>query len=184
MSPRKAKRLSREDWIAGAVSLLAEAGVEGVRVEVLARKLGVTKGSFYWHFKDRAELLEALVGAWEEVGTQRLIDAVDAAGGSVRARVTLLWQLAVADDMAGELALREWARQDGAIAARVKAVDDERMAYLRRLFGDLGTSAEDVERRAMLTYSLLIGSYFIQADHPTGDRQAVLDSCLASLTTA
>ena len=83
--------------------------------------------------------------------------------------------------MAAELALREWARRDEAVAARVQAVDEERMAYLRKLYAELGTSAEDVERRAMLTYSLLIGSYFIQSGHPTGDRQAVLDRCLDSL---
>ena len=61
---RASDSLTREDWISGAWDMLGERGMDGVRVEPLARRLGVTKGSFYWHFKDRGELLEALLNRW------------------------------------------------------------------------------------------------------------------------
>jgi len=171
---------SREAWIAAAIEALGDGGPSAVRVERLARALGVTKGSFYWHFADRAALLEALLETWESAGTHAVIDLVEREGGDARARLRRLWELTSADERLGsELAIRDWARRDDSVAARVQRVDDARMGYLRSLLREHG--ADDVEARAMLIYSLLIGNYFIAARHGRRSRPRVLRDALALL---
>jgi len=178
MGPRKRDPLSRQAWVRGAVELMAEGGVENVRVEVLARRLGKTKGSFYWHFKDRPALLEAVVATWEAAGTQALIDAVNGLEGTPTDKLRLLWRLATTDGLGAELALREWARKDVAIATRVKAVDAKRLAFLHGLYAELGLDEARRQQRALQLYALLIGTYFIQdvAD-------AVIDATVEALTS-
>jgi len=177
-----APKRTREEWIGAAVQALAEGGVAGVRVERIARSLGVTKGSFYWHFTDRNALLAAVVQAWEAGGTHDIIKKVDAAGGDPRARLRRLWEVTSGEEgMAAELALRDWARRDTEVAAQVQRVDDTRMAYVRALFGDLFPEADDIEARAMLLYSLLIGNYFIGARHGRRGRRRVLTEAVELL---
>src|SRR4051812_49828529 len=79
-------RTPREDWIAAGLKALARGGPEAVRVEPLARELGATKGSFYWHFQDRAALLQALLDDWERMVVDEVIAQIDAGGGDARYR--------------------------------------------------------------------------------------------------
>lgn len=178
----KAERKTRNEWIAAALKAMAEGGVHAVRVERLARALGVSKGSFYWHFENRPALLTAMVHMWEEGGTERIIRQAEAGGGDVAARIRRLWELTSSDTrIASELAIRDWARRDPTIAARVRGVDDRRMRYLRELFGQLGAPANEIEARAMLLASLLMGNYFIRAKHGRKSRRAVLADAVALL---
>lgn len=179
--PRKEPRKSREAWIDAAVAALGERGVEAVRVEPLARRLGVTKGSFYWHFTDRAELLGAVLERWSVVGTDRFIEQVEAQGGDAPDRLRRLWALTSADALEPELAIRDWARRDPEVDARVRDVDDRRMAYLRSLFGARKLPRVEVEARCLLLYSLLIGNSFIQGSHGRLGRARVLDEALRLL---
>ena len=175
-------RKSRRAWIEAAIATMGLSGVDAVRVEGLARQLGVTKGSFYWHFKDREALLTAVLDEWESGGTLAIIAAVDSVHGSARTRLLQLWNLTnVGDGLAGELAIRDWSRRDPAVAERVARVDDQRMAYVRALFAELGVPAQEVEARAMLLYSLLLGTYFIAAKHGRRGRKRVLDDALQFL---
>ena len=176
------ERKSRSEWISAALSALAEGGVDAVRVERLARSLGVTKGSFYWHFRDRGDLLEATVDAWEEGGTEQIIQQAEAAGGDGATRILRLWESTGRDSrLASELAIRDWARRDQDIAARVQAVDDRRMQYLRELLGELGVPSAEIEARAMMLASLLIGNYFIRARHGRRSRRTVIADAVAFL---
>lgn len=160
---------------------LARAGIGAVRVEALARELGVTKGSFYWHFADLEALLNAIFEAWEEGGTQRIIALVERSGGSPEARLKRLWEVCSGPDIGPELALRDFARRDARAAAIVERVDEARMGYLRTLFAAHGCEASETESRAMLLYSLLIGTYFIRARHGRKNRKAVLEDAIAHL---
>jgi hypothetical protein len=92
-----------------------------------------------------------------------------------------LFALAPSVDFAVELAIREWARRDDDVAARVRRIDNRRMEYLRLLFGQLGLDEEETEARAMLAFSLFIGSYFIAADHAGRSRSEVLGLALERL---
>lgn len=154
-----ADRLAREDWVAAALGLLAGSGVEAVRVEPLAKRLGVTKGSFYWHFSDRAALLAAVLAAWERRATLAIIAEVDAAGGPAGERLLALLRLAIGADGRLDRRVRAWAMDDAAAAAVLRRVDRRRVGYLRRLFAGLGFPEPQAAARAQLAYNALVGAF-------------------------
>jgi AcrR family transcriptional regulator len=174
-------RTPRSAWIDAALQALADGGPEGVRVEALAARLGVTKGGFYWHFEDRAALLEEMLDSWEQSVVGDVIARIESQPGDPRAKLQHLFALASssadllpADLLDIELALRDWARRDDAVAARLHRVDNKRMEYLRALFGPICTDEDDVEARSILAFSLFIGSAFITAEHPGRSRSQAL----------
>lgn len=150
---------------------LAAGGPDAVRVEALAKDLGVTKGGFYWHFDDRQALIAETLDHWEQSGTGAVIAIVDGEPGEPQAKLRRLFELAptAKELFAVELALRDWSRRDRGVAARLRRVDDRRMAYLRSLFAQFLADEDDVEARAMLAYSLFVGAYFVKAK-PGGKR--------------
>lgn len=179
---KKTSPRSRDEWIEAAAKALARDGVAGVRVEVLARALSVTKGSFYWHFADRQELLEALVTSWAERGTEAVIVQVERSGGTAAERLRRLWAVASGEPQSEfEIALREWGRREASVAEAVRRVDERRMEYLRKLFGEHGVPAHQIEARCMLMYSLLIGDWFITVRHGRQSRPRVLHAALEEL---
>ena len=152
-----AARLGRGDWLAAATAALAESGVDAVRVEPLAQRLGITKGSFYWHFRDRPALLAAVLEDWEKVATLAIIDEVEAGGGDASARLLRLFLLTLDADPRLERQLRAWAAGDPAAATIVERVDRRRLRYLRGLFADLGFSSPAARTRAHLVYYSALG---------------------------
>src|SRR6187200_2484869 len=146
-------RTPRSDWIEAAMGALAAGGPEAVRIEALAKDLGVSKGGFYWHFENREALLAEAFDAWEQAVIDDVIVSVEEASEDPRARLRRLFSMASAarELFAVELALRDWSRRDRAIAKRLRRVDDRRMDFLRSLFGEF-CGEEDAEARAMLTY--------------------------------
>lgn len=177
-------RTPRSRWIEEGLEALAAGGPDAVRVESLARSLGVTKGGFYGQFADRDALLEELLDAWETASVDDVIARVEAEGGDAREKLRRLSQLAGArrgQALRIDLAVRDWARRDPRVSRRLKRVDNRRMAYLRSLFGPLATDADDVEVRALLFYALWIGSHFIGADHPGRRRADVVRLALERL---
>jgi len=168
-------RTPRDAWVEAATRALAAGGPDAVRVEALAKDLGVSKGGFYWHFEDRGALVEETLDTWERAGTEDVIATVDSEPVDPRAKLRRLFELAPAAKglFAMELALRDWSRRDRDVAKRVHRVDERRMAYLRLLFGQFCADEEDVEARAMLAYSLFIGSYFVSAAHGKRTRAQV-----------
>lgn len=153
-----------------------------MRVEVLARALGVTKGGFYGHFADRRALLDQMLDAWERAGTEAVITRVESEPIDARAKLQRLFELTrSAPGLALDLSIREWSRQDASVARRLRRVDHRRMQYLRSLFGGFCPDACDVEGRSMLAYSLLIGSYFIAGKHGPWKRSQVLQFAIDQL---
>jgi len=181
----KAAKQSRESWIAAALQMLAAKGVAHVRVEPLARSMGVTKGSFYWHFADRPALLRGLLETWEQVQTAAIIGAVQSAGGTAMERVTMLRDLTLEPGlMEIDMAIRAWASHDELAADAVARVDLRRIDFCRGLFLELGFSPLATEARAFIGYSLLLGNYYLDVPHGSHSRQDVLDACLSLLTRA
>jgi AcrR family transcriptional regulator len=174
-------RTPRSNWIDEGLRALAAGGLDAVRIEPLARALGVTKGGFYWHFEDRGALLEEILDRWERLGVDEVIERVEAEGGDARAKLRRLSAIAVSgeeelgiDPLRIDLAVRDWARRDTRVARRLRRVDNRRMDYMRSLFGEICHDEEDVEARAMLAFSLWIGSHFIAADHGERSRAEVV----------
>ena len=153
--------LGPEAWLRAAWEALARGGVEGVRVEPLAAQLGVTKGSFYWHFRDRAALLDALLSDWERHATQAVIDFVDASSAAPRARLA---ELVLVTTMASEApdvehAIRAWGTHDAGAGARLAHIDQQREKYVEELLVAAGVSRSKAEHRARALYLTLIGEY-------------------------
>lgn len=156
----------RARWIEAGLEVLAENGPEAVRVEVLAAKLGVTKGGFYGHFDGRPALLGEMLDTWEQQNTHRVLANVAGEGGDARAMLRRVGQLTAGDEMNRlDLAIRNWARHDPAVAKRLRRIDDQRMDFLRAMFGELLDDPDEIEARATLMFALAIGRHFIAAKH-------------------
>src|SRR6478735_631029 len=114
-------RTPREEWVSAALAALASGGPAAVRVESLAQSLGVSKGGFYWHFKDRSALLEEVLASWEQHMVDEVITQVDGTRADARTRLRQLFDLAAtrADLLEVELAVRDWARREPDVAARL-----------------------------------------------------------------
>lgn len=157
--------------------MLADGGPEPVRIEALAKSLGVSKGGFYGHFHDRQALLDAMLDTWEQRSTDDVLARVERDGGDARTRIRRAGELTFSPGdglRAIDLAVRDWSRRDPAVAERLRRVDNRRMEYLRAQFTSICEEADDVEVRAMLAFSLLIGNHFIAADHDPYTRAEVL----------
>ncbi len=180
-------RTPRGAWVEAALRALAAGGPDAVRIEPLAKELGVTKGGFYWHFADRPALLEEMLDTWERVSIDEAIERVEREGGDARDRLRRLFALASAGDelarlvLRTDLAVRDWARRDPAVAARLRRVDNRRMEYLRSLFAGFCPDADDVEARGLVTMSLFVGNHFVAADHGDRSRADVVELALARL---
>jgi len=139
---KDAKRLGPEDWCRAALFAFGEEGERGLAIERLARRLGVTKGSFYWHFDNRSALLDAALAFWLEVGTREVISALEA-DPDPRSRLRELFALALRDveEARAEAALQAAAsRGHPVIGPVVASVNTERMTYLRETYDALGFS--------------------------------------------
>ena len=178
-------RTPRTSWIAAGLRALGVGGPDAVRIEKLAQALGVTKGGFYWHFDDRPALLEEMLDAWERLVVDEVMERVEAGGGDARAKLRRLFALASSsrDLLRIELAIRDWARRDKAVAKRLRGVDNRRMEYMRSLFGSFCPDEEEVEVRCLLAFSLFIGGHFIAADHGPRSRADVIKVALRRLET-
>ena len=176
-------RTPRGAWVQEGLRALAAGGLDAVRIEALARALGVTKGGFYWHFEDRPALLAEMLDAWERALVDDVIELVDAGGGGERDRLHRLSSLAAGSGelLKVDLAVRDWARRDASVADRLRRADNRRMDYMRALFGGMGLDEPEVEARCMLAFSLWIGNHFVAADHGERSREEVMALALRSL---
>lgn len=142
----------RDSWVAAAIRALRAGGVENVRVEAIARELNVTKGSFYWHFRDRAELLHDVLSAWEEE-TDWLI-AHAASARTPRARL-LRYFSSVPETRKRyppDVEILAWARRDPSIAGRVRAVEERRIAFFEEQLKASGLRGKEARRRARIAF--------------------------------
>ena len=163
MPTGKREALTAADWTEAALDALARGGLPAVAVEPLAKELGATKGSFYWHFADRNELLEAALVLWEKRDTDRVIGAIAHADDAVT-RLRNLLHLAFASVPVGstgpagtvELALQASASHP-LVATTLRRVTKRRLAYLTQLYTELGLSPARARDRGLLAYTAFLG---------------------------
>jgi AcrR family transcriptional regulator len=178
-------RTPRTTWVDEGLRALADGGPDAVRIEPLARALGVTRGGFYWHFEDRRALLDEMLDTWERFAVDRVIDRVesDSGDGDARSKLQRLFAIGASsnDVLPTELAIRDWGRRDEAVARRLRRIDNRRMDYMRALFGAFCPDGDEVEARCMLAYSVWIGDNLIVADHGGRSREDVVELALRRL---
>lgn len=157
---RESTRLGVDDWVRGALDLLAEEGVDGVRIEVLAKRLHVTKGSFYWHFKDRNGLLRVMLDDWRRRATLDIINRIESGDEPPQKRLQTLLHLPFRGGRSKrgadvELSIRLWGRTDTDARATLAEIDKLRLRYISKLFTEVGFAKEEAETRAVLAYAYM-----------------------------
>ena len=155
---------SRAMWITRALKILAVAGPQAVRIEPLAKSLGVTRGGFYWHFENRQALLDEMLDAWERDSVDEVLARVESEGGDPRKKLRRAGMLTFSRRLLSiDLAVREWARRDPSVAKRLRRVDNRRMEYLRSLMGHFIDDPADIEARSLLAFCVAIADQLIAA---------------------
>ncbi len=154
---------------------MAAGGPDAVRIELLARALGVTRGGFYWHFGDRSALLDEMLDTWERETTDAVIERVERDGGEPRVKLRRTFELLSSSELllAVDLAVRDWSRREPAVAERLRRVDNRRMDYLRSLLAPFCADEDELEARCLIAFSVAIGNHFIAADHGAHSRADV-----------
>ena len=175
-----------QDWVAAGLAELATAGVDGVRVEVLAERMGVTKGGFYRRFKERRSLLDAILRTWRD-GRIAAIERQAKEGGKtaidrIRSLIRLYSERANAQGIAIELAIRQWARTDPTAAAATREVDAARLKTVSSLYRELGLSVPEADARAVLLYAFLFGQSLMFLDKSPRRRANLMAACSKIIT--
>lgn len=140
-------RLGPEEWLKAGLKALARAGASALKADTLAGALGVSRGSFYWHFADVAAFHAAILGRWREIALENIIAEVE---GAADDRLEALFHRAFAAGSGVERAVRAWATADAQARAAVEAVDGERIRYLRKLLVEAGIHPSIAATRARL----------------------------------
>ena len=170
------KQLNRESWVLAAFETLYENGIDAVRIEPLAIKLNVTKGSFYWHFKNRTELHDALLDYWEKEMTQSVLDAANEFHGSPKQRlINALRNIIGKERTKYDPAVRTWARNNAKVRKVVEYIDKIRSSFLHGLFVDIGFDRQEAEIRSRLMYYYIMGECTVTIKEPMSKRMKNLD---------
>jgi AcrR family transcriptional regulator len=176
----------RAKWIEAGLAALARGGIEEVRVEVLAKDLGVTKGGFYRRFADRRALLTAMLETWAHGRIAAIAQHAKLDGVSARERlrdlIRLYSEAVNPRGMAVELAIRQWSRVDDMAAAVVTRVDAARLENVAMLYRALGFAAEQAEAQALLLYSFIFGQSLLQLKQAPRRRKRLIAACSEALT--
>jgi AcrR family transcriptional regulator len=160
-------RLAAADWERAALEAIADQGLAGVGVEPLSRRLGVTKGSFYWHFADRDALLAAALRRWEDARTERIIATV-ASVGDPRDRLRWLIRSVAIGGIEDRIhvALAAAAMHHPVVREVFARVSHRRMEYLESCYVELGEPARVARRSALLAYTAYIGLIHLRLEAP------------------
>ena len=143
--------VSRAEWVEAALKLLNKEGVGQITIDHLARNLGISRSGFYWHFRNRDELLGELLDFWSREMTEVITRNVEIAALDPKGRLAITAQMVVDHDLARyELAIRHWALSDKEAARAVRSVTKTRFDFVRANFAELGFTGDELDMRAML----------------------------------
>jgi AcrR family transcriptional regulator len=170
-------QLSAKDWLDQGLKTLAERGFTALKAEPLAKALGVSRGSFYWHFADIGAFHAAILKHWREVAAEQIIANLEAASDN-RDRLPLLLRQAFGGKLALENAVRTWATVDPGARSAVQAIDRRRLSYVEIMLGASGLSPGVARARAQIFYWAFVGLALSDKPLPPARRRAVLDELL------
>jgi AcrR family transcriptional regulator len=171
------KRLTKNDWIEAAMNVLVSGGgISHVRVDKLAHELKITRGSFYYHFNNREELLTAMVDKWRTNATESVISSLRFKHSDPKEQLISLSALPLKgkrafDAASTELALRAWARRDKLAKSTLAEVDKYRVSFIESLFTEINNDKQKSEDLSFLFYSYLLGLSFLPTDKSSAESQ-------------
>jgi AcrR family transcriptional regulator len=171
---RNGGRLSRDDWLQAALETMRSNGIDGVKVAPLATRMGVTTGSFYWHFKNRRELLELLLDYWERTTTDVAIEELKRFEGPVEDRILFLMQRVMEGDLAGyDLPIWLWAQSDAGAREVFQRALKKRFAFTTSLFREAGFSQREAENRARMMVVYMMGESTLLRQSKAASKRAI-----------
>lgn len=186
-APARAQ-LTPKDWIEAATAVLVDKSIDAVLVDALAKTMGVTRGSFYWHFTDRADLLARMLQSWRDAATEQVISRFEREGATARELVSELLNLpfrgrAATRTSSIEMAIRAWGRRDEMARRAVEEVDAQRLSYIAQCFSRLGYDIAEARTRAFVLYGFEFGESVLISqgtDQQREDRRAFVQRMLLS----
>jgi len=174
---RMADQLSAKDWLDQGLRALARSGFTALKAEPLAKTMGVSRGSFYWHFADIGAYHAAILKHWREVAAEQIIANLEAASGDDNP-VQLLLRRAFGTKPALENAVRTWATVDPAARSAVQAIDRRRLGYVEKLLSASGLPADVARPRAQILYWAFLGFALWDRPLPQARQAEVIDELL------
>ena len=184
ISSTERKQLQRLDWLMKALEIFVAEGIDAVRITRLAQELGVTRGSFYWHFQNREDLIDALVSYWKDKNTSAITESVTTAA-SLAEGIFRFFETcidAALFDPRLDLALREWARRSSAVRSMVDIEDEARIASLREFFARFGYAMPQALIRARVLYYSQIGFYALEVQESLATRLSYTEAYFECFT--
>ncbi|RBP09217.1 TetR family transcriptional regulator [Roseiarcus fermentans] len=180
-----ARATTREDWLDVALALLARRGAGAVSVLTLSERLGVSRSSFYWHFRSREGLFDALLERWDARNTRSIVRQAEAEAATITESVCNVFRCWVNPALFSprlDVAVRAWARASDTARARLDAADRERTAAIEAMFARHGFAPDDAMVRARVLYTMQIGYYALDMREPIAARLALAPRYLETFT--
>lgn len=181
----RSTRLSRGDWLAAARDALIAEGKDAVKVERLAKRLNVTRGGFYWHFRDRDDLLDALLRSWEKetnVLFEQALQGDHANGLGELLALTRSWVDEDVYDPKYDSAVRDWARVSEQAERAVRRVDQRRIDFIQRIYSDMGYCEDEAFINARILYFHQVGYYTLGIRETNAERRKLLPLYVKAFT--
>jgi AcrR family transcriptional regulator len=173
----KTDQLSARDWLDQGLKTLTESGFTALKAEPLAKAMGVSRGSFYWHFADVGAFHAALLKRWREIMTEQIIANLEQSAGGAD-RINVLLRQAFGGRLTLEVAVRTWATLDPAARAAVQAIDKRRLSYIEGLLIASGLSREIARARAQILYWAFLGFTLSEKSLPKPRQAEALDELI------
>ena len=170
---RNSGRLTREDWLEAAMAAIIAGGIDQVKVQVIARTLGVSRSSFYWFFKDRQDLLDQLLAHWRATHTAAIVERAERPAATPCRAVLHVFECWVREEYFKprlDIAVRDWARKSEQARRAVDQADTERVSALTRMFERHGYPEPEAFIRARVLYFMQIGYYSLSVEEPMETR--------------
>jgi AcrR family transcriptional regulator len=171
------QRLSREDWLENALTVLSRTGRAGLRIEGLSAALGVSRGSFYWHFKDRDDFVQSLLDYWYEEYSAAPLSAVERDGGTPEERLARLMRLVHDQDLTRhDLTVRSLASLDSQFSRTVRKADQFRLDFIQSLFVEMGFTDDQLQIRSRACLACLAVEHIMYDPLDRKHRSDLVDS--------
>lgn len=178
-------KATRADWLNAARDVLVSEGVGEVKVLTLSHRLEVSRSSFYWYFKNRQDLLDHLLADWEARNTRELVTRCAAAAETITGAVCNFFTCFIDPklfDRGLDFAVREWARRDKAVRARIDAADAARIEAVTAMFARHGYDASDADARARILYFMQLGYHALDVREDLSERLGRVEGYLRGFT--
>ncbi len=177
-------RLGRADWLRAAMFCLMEGGIDAVQITRLATSISASRGSFYWHFKSRQELLDSLLDEWFAVNSKRITQVLDHADSLDRGVLSFFAVWTNPDNFNSPLeqAVRDWARLDRRVLKVVRREDANRIAVIAALFERFGYLPQEAIVRARVLYFAQVGYFAMNPEEVIEERMSMLDDYFFAFT--